>query len=189
MGYRNYLGIIKKENFKKIDLNTIESAKDNDGWCCIHHVLKQAGMQQIHELGKWSEEGRHLEDKKTKLSEELLPAFEIVSEFADNHEYGFNVLTEKDLLFVIRSYRMRTHKYLKKLLGFIPDKYDERTVEEKCRCYVREKLGWWKYSTNTKKESKFMIQDTWSYEYEMFNLLHNYKMIDWNEYLLVVWGW
>lgn len=187
MGYRNYLGIIKKEDFKKIDTDFIEYIKDEYGYCSIEDILEEAGAIEIQELGKWSKEGSHLEYKNTEVPKELLTSFQVIKKYINGQGCGFNLLTPRDLLFVIRSYRMRTHKYLKKLLN--EDKYDERSTEEKCISYVKDKLDWWKYSANTRQDLKYTINDNWSFEYDMFNLLHNYKMIDWNEYLLIIWGW
>lgn len=67
MGYRHYLGIIKKEDFKKIDSIFIINNKneDEDLDPIIHELLQKAGMQEVFELGKWSAEGGRLELKDT----------------------------------------------------------------------------------------------------------------------------
>ena len=33
------------------------------------------------------------------------------------------------------------------------------------------------------------VSDSWDYESEIFNLLHIYKTVDWDKYILVIYGW
>ena len=72
------------------------------------------------------------------------------------------------------------------------DEFDERTREARLVEYVQEKLDWFNFYINTKDETtrqKFKVQDTWFYEYGIFDLIHALKMIDWEQYILVVTGW
>lgn len=186
MGYRHYLAIIDKETFKNIDEDYIKQNSDEDGYWNISDLVEKCG-QEIAELGKYSNEGFHLEVKKTKIEEEFLPAYNTLKKHCDKWDYGFNLLTKRDLIFLVRCYKMRTVKYFKKLLGFIEDEFNDNTPEVKCKNYVRKKLSWRNYLTNEK--SPYKVQDTWDYEYEMFDLLHCYKSIDWDKYVLIIYGW
>ena len=182
MGYRHYLGIIKKEDFKKIDSIFIINSKyeDEDLNPIIHELLQKAGMQEVFELGKWSAEGGRLELKDSDIPTDLFDAYNVVKTYAKDHEYGFNVLTPRDLLFLIRSYKRRIYKYFKGLL--------EKSEDEKTE-YIRHRLNWLKFSYNTKLDKKMTVSDSWDYESEIFNLLHIYKTVDWDKYLLVIYGW
>ena len=186
MGYRHYLAIIDKETFKNINEDFILRNSDEDGYWGIYDLAEKYGVE-IAELGKYSDEGFRLCDKKTKIPDEYLNAYNVIKEHCDNYEFGFNVLTKRDLIFLIRCYKMRTIKYWKSLLGIIEDKFDNNSPEVKCKNYVRSKLNWRKYLTDEKNPYK--VQDTWMYEYQMFNLLHCYKMIDWDKYVLIIYGW
>lgn len=188
MGYRHYLGIIDKETFKKIDDDFIKQNADEDGYWGIYSIVEKCG-KEIIELGKYSKEGSRLETKKQKISEDFLPAYNTLKKHCDNHEYGFNLLTKRDLEYLIRCYKIRTVRYWKRVLGLIEDKfdYDKKTPEEKCKQYVQEKLNWRTFLVNMKDPYK--VQDCWLYEYELFNLVHCYKMIDWDKYCLIIYGW
>ena len=59
---------------------------------------------------------------------------------------------------------------------------------EKCINYVKDLLAWKNFLLNTDKENKYCLQDSWKYEYEMFNIIHCYKTIDWDKYYLVLTG-
>lgn len=186
MGYRHYLAIVDKETFKKVDTDFIKQNADEEGYWGIYNFAEKYG-KEIIELGKYSKEGFKLESKKQKISEEFLPAYNALKNHCREHEYGFNLLTKRDLIFLIRCYKMRTVNNLKRMLGIVEDKFNDNTPEVKCKEYVKEKLNWSKYLVDLKDPYK--VQGTWLYEYELFNLIHCYKMIDWDKYCLIIYGW
>lgn len=190
MGYRNYLAIIKKEELKKIDSNFIESQRDEDGYVIIDDLLKKAGMQDIYELGKYSKEGALLENIKTDIPEDLQENYKIIKEYANKNEYGFNILTKKELIYCIESFKQRVIKLLKNYLAEKSDcEFDTRTREERLISYVNDKLTWSEYYTNINEKDKFHVQSTWFYEYGIFDLIHSLKIIDWDNYCLIIYGW
>ena len=192
MGYRHYLAIIDKDIFKKIDEKFIdeyikESSKyPDEQFFRIYDFVDKYG-KEIAELGKYSDEGFHLCRKRKPIANEYPKQYDLLKKLCDNNEYGFNLLTEKDLIFLIKCYKKRTVNYWEKMLGLIEDKWDNNTPEVKCKQYVKEKLGWKDFLINLK--SPYKVQSCWFYEYELFDLIHCYKTIDWNKYLLIIYGW
>lgn len=190
MGYRHYLAIIKKDELKKIDSNFIESQKDKDGYVIISNLLKNAGMQDIYELGKYSDEGAFLEDIKADIPEDLQENYKIIKKYANENEFGFNILTKKELIYCIKSFKQRVIKLLNNYLAEKSDnKLDTRTREERLISYVEDKLVWSEDYININEEDKFHVQSTWFYEYGIFDLIHSLKIIDWNSYCLIIYGW
>lgn len=190
MGYRNYLSIIKKEDLKKIDADYIEKLKDEDGCLIITDLLERAGAVEIYELGKYSKEGAVLEQVKVELPEDLQKTYELIKQHADDHEYGFNVVTKDELIWCIKSYEKRVKDILTDYLEEkSKDEFDERSREERLMEYVRDKLTWFEYYTNLKDDDKYHVQSTWFYEYGLFDLIHVLKMVNWDEYVLIVTGW
>lgn len=193
MGYRNYLTVVKKDEFKKIDEKFLDSLKDDEGYFSISSLFKKINGIEVYELGKYSDEGAVLENIKIDIPEDLKPACEIIKKYADENEYGFNVLTKQELILCIESFKTRVHNILNDLLEEKPfDKFDKRTREERLKSYVQNKLNWFKYYTNLKDETpeqKFKVQDTWFYEYGIFDLIHTLKMVDWEENILIITGW
>ena len=48
-------------------------------------------------------------------------------------------------------------------------------------------LGWKDFMIDT-SENRYTLQTSWKYEFEKYNLLHCYKMIDWDKYYLCLIG-
>lgn len=190
MGYRNYLTIIKKEDFKKITSEYIENKKDEDEHIIISELLESVGAIDIYELGKYSDEGAVLEKNNIEIPEDIKDAFNIVKKHCDNYEYGFNLVTKDDYINLINSYKNRAIKNWQDLLKEkdYENEYDERTREQRLVCYVQGKLTWQKYYIDA-SEDKTKVQGTWFYEFGVFDLVHNLKTIDWDNYLMFVYGW
>lgn len=190
MGYRHYLGIVKKADLLKINEEYIKNLeKQNDECLIICDLLESIGAKEVYELGKYSDEGYALVAKQIKLDESLLNVYQVISEYADNNEYGFNILTQNELEDVIKSYHDRTIKYLRDLLKEkdYENEFDERTREQRLVEYVQSKITWREYSYDLK--GKYKVQGTWQYEYAIYDLVHIYKTVNWNDYVLLVWGW
>lgn len=186
MGYRHYLAIIEKDKFKSIDDKFLKQLEDEDGFWGIYALIEKIGTE-IYELGKYSEEGFRLQEKKPNISAELTPIYEMIKKHCDEYEYGFNILTKRDLMFIIRCYKLRTVNYWKELLGLKHNKYNSDSLQVRMKQYVESKFLWRKYLIDNR--DKYAINGYWSYEYALFNLIHCYKMIDWDKYLLVIYGW
>ena len=75
-------------------------------------------------------------------------------------------------------------KYWEMLLSDEPiETYDsvETDPNKKCFRYVKDLLGWKDFMVDT-SDNKYTLQTSWKYEFEKYNLLHCYKMIDWDIY-------
>lgn len=192
MGYRNYLNIVSKKDFKKVDEDFINKLKDEDGYVYIGDVLKAIGAKEIFELGKYSEEGYALECKPIKVRGYIKKSYDILKQYAKEHGYGFNIVTVDSLIEIIEKYHERTVQYWHKLLSDAPMESGQFgcTIkpEEKCMYYVQNLLNWEEFMTNINMNSLYSVQTSWKYEYEIYNLLHILKMVDWDKNLLIVTG-
>ena len=192
MGYRHYLNIVKKQDFLKINNEYIENLKDDEGYFYFGDIFKNINAEEICELGKYSDEGYNLETKHTDVIDDLKTTYYLLAKLAEERGYGFNILTKEDLIWIIEQYRDRTTKYWEKLVSDEPlETYSKvlKTPEEKCKYYVEDLLHWKDFICNTNINLKWELQTTWKYEYEMFNLIHCLKMIDWDNYILILTGY
>lgn len=192
MGYRNYLNIVSKKDFKKVNEDFIDSLRDKDGYLYAGDVFRAINRKEILELGKYSEEGYALEGKKVKLRGNIKKSYDILRQFCKDNEYGFNIVTQESLIELIKKYHERTVQYWHRLLSdaSMPcGAFESTKPEEKCIYYVNDLLTWNTHMINTKMEVPYSVQTTWKYEYELYNLLHILKKIDWKKELLFVTGY
>lgn len=192
MGYRNYLNIVSKKDFKKVNEDFIDSLRGKDGYLFAGDVLRVINCKEILELGKYSEEGYALECKKVKLRGNIKKSYDILRQFCKDNEYGFNIVTQESLIELIKKYHERTVQYWHRLLSDVPmscGAFESTKPEEKCIYYVNDLLTWNTHMINTKMEAPYSVQTTWKYEYELYNLLHILKKIDWEKELLFVTGY
>lgn len=183
MGYRHSLHIFEKEKINKL---TSKEIKENENrW----DFMEKLGSKEILDLGKYSDEGYELSNRAIKAGG-ILAELRSVMYYEGDTEFEF--IDPENLIWLAEKYKERTIKYWKRLLGKdkFPDYSEEaeRTVEENCKKYVEHLLVWSNSMLNTNKNNKFAIQDTWNYEYEMFNIIHCYKSIDWDKYYLALLG-
>lgn len=67
---------------------------------------------------------------------------------------------------------------------------DESSVENKLKADVKEKIWWLSHNPlNLNKDEKYSISNSWLYEYNMFELAHQLKVIDFNKYDIIECGW
>ena len=68
--------------------------------------------------------------------------------------------------------------------------WDKKTSEEKMKEVCKEKISWIKrgYCYDLDLESNH-IQCSWLYEYTIFNLIHWYKTIDWNNEIVMFYAY
>lgn len=183
MGYRHSLHILEKvkvDTLTEEQINNIEFRYDLlDDY--LHSI-------EILELGKYSDEGFELCEKGLK-PHGILAKFRNAMFYEDDTQFEF--LDPEQLVWLAEQYKERTVKHWQKLLSDEPIETNNGTLNDvglKCKDYVKDLLHWQKYLLNTNKENKFTVQDTWKYEYEMFNIIHCYKTIDWDKYYLVIIG-
>lgn len=67
---------------------------------------------------------------------------------------------------------------------------DKSSVEDKLKEDVKEKIWWLSNNPlNFDETKKYSISNSWLYEYNMFELAHQLKVIDFNKYDIVECGW
>lgn len=190
MGYRHYLKLAKIKDIKKVNQELIDSMKDSEGWFSRYNLFEKLNFIDLIELGKYSDEGFELSARKHKIRK-LKKQINLLIENCSDEDSDFNIITQEDFVWLIEKYKERTVNYWKMLLS------DERmesynkvyeNAGDKCKYYVQNLLHWEKFLINTDLDNKWILQTTWKYEYELFNLLHIYKTIDWKNNIVFIVG-
>ena len=184
MGYRHCLHIIEKKKLNKLTSKQIKKMEEQSRY----DIWEKLGGQEILELGKYSDEGYELGQNGIKVNG-ILAEFRSIMYYEGDTEFEF--LEPEKLVWIAEKYLERTVKYWEMLLSNEIQEIGLKVTDkpsEKCINYVKDLLTWKKFLLNTDKENKYCIQCSWKYEYEMFNIIHCYKTIDWDKYYLVLTG-
>ena len=197
MGYRHYLYVFDKKDLK--GLNTflteykfLQNREDDSSRVSPIDIDKYLKAIELLELGNYSDEGFALCEVPRKVHgySNVIKKIHTISR---NWETGFNILKREDLVWLIEKYKNRTVSYWKQMVGQeeVPSWYEDaqRTVEERCVHYVEDLLCWEKSIANTDEDRPWTLQTSWKYEYEMFNLLHILKKVNWKKQLLLIIGY
>lgn len=219
MGYRNYFYLVPKKVVQDIQqLETEESfyeyvsksrylskearkearkelktyRKDPDD--CYLGLYKIG--KEVFEFGKlyWDDTAEQIENTGTKLFKEK-------TELAERYEdYGAYVVGKEAVLKAIEIYHNKTKTYFEDLL-LSADELQKKhgwwngieDIGERCKDAVQSKVREWGNRWNIKpydlEDNKYSIVNSWLYEYEIFELVHILKTIDWNKYDLIFMGW
>lgn len=198
MGYRNYFYIAEKkkvDDFLKLSHEdqikvTSESLKNlyNDQKytqeCIAEYIERNA-------LGTW-ETRDYLKAKEIhgcgKYFDDTIQK-EIVKDSIDlsnyDEEFYLNV-NPKALIVCAEHYKDKSAKYWNNIIE------SETTVEElkeQLKSHARELDYAHRDVLDTDPNNKFRITNSWDYEYAMLELVHLYKMIDWDKYSLIWCGY
>lgn len=182
MGYRHILYILNKnkiDNLTPKDIKRLSSIENR------YKILDEFNRKQIIELGKYSDEGYELCNKGIHVNDDLRQLLY----YEGDTEFEF--INPECLVWLANQYKNRTIEYWKSLLNDTKIEVGNKVItsaQEKCLDYVKDLLIWERYILNDNKENKYCLQTTWKYEYEMFNIIHCYKMIDWRRYYLCIVG-
>ena len=206
MGYRNYFAIIEKEEADKIlNLSHEEQMKLTSEY--VREEWEGSG-EEDEQVAKYLE--NDIVDSYA-LRKQLKP--EEVIDFAnrsgcdslaqkvneDCRDYSdedteFCIVKPEALLVAADYYRNNTVKYYEAVIRSF-DMTDEECLEDKDMGYHRPNLiasfrhqiyDLTKLKIDKENVLKHKIlMDTWQYEYDMFNMLHLYKNIDWDKYYLI----
>lgn len=203
MGYRHYMYIVPKElindikNFTYDELteyarkmNAVEDW-DDEAWVNIHDLL---GRTEFHEFGKYYENANNIYN----LGKPLFENKDTQEHFEDYEPYVIGI---DAVLCAIEDYRQKIIKWYKELL--MPQKeYEEvhpfyglkkQTQDERIKNHITNQLGEWEnrfnfLPINTDMDSNKIVR-SWLYEYEIFELVHQMKIMDWEKNTLVFYGW
>ena len=202
MGYRHYMYIVPRnvvDAIKHLTYAELETyarehgytEKDDEGtWVNLHRIV---GDEKFFEFGKYYENADNIE----ALGEPLFANEETQKEFEDYRPY---VVGRDAVLCAIEDYRKKIIKWYADLL-MTQEQYDEshdpweRRIkqEERIKRHLENQKDEWENSfgivaINTNMESKKIVR-SWLYEYEIFELVHQMKIMDWEKNALVFYGW
>ena len=186
MGYRHTFYIVEKENLDNITQEELKSYK-NEKYFSRFNFMEAKGFKEINDLDKHSMEGYYLAESDFVIT---YPKLEELRSLLYSEETAFYFMKPEALLKVAQMYHESIVKCWEKILSdeSIETYYGrEADPGKKCIIYVRNLLGWKDFMINT-SDDKYTLQTSWKHEFEMYNLLHCYKMIDWDKYYLCLIG-
>ena len=201
MGYCHYFYLIKKEEAEKVrDMSfqelleyskvhysdVFEDYDDNGEPDLYFHFTDILNQKKIHDFGKL-----YFEDTAERVYSKGEPFFRKKETQEDFGEYAPYIMGKEGMLEAIECYRDRVICYYKKTLKVLkgePLKYDHLyyTPKEDVESKIKEWSS--KRFIDTKLDS-IELTHSWSREYAIFNLLHLYKTIDWDDNALLFYGY
>lgn len=199
MGYRTYIAKISKTEWEKItDLSKEELYKlydedPEDGWVSMNELCNE-----LYEFGKYSE----FDDEKY-----YTPFFrntETQEYYSDDHD--FHIVGKEYLELIIKHYSEKVKSYYTNILKpFLNEngRFEIKSLDspeskkgameciEHCRSMALEwgVSGWFEDSLPYNLEKKDSITTSWKYEYSIFELVYIYKKFDWENDLLIYYGY
>ena len=187
MGYRHYLYTIPKKNVeevRKLNLKEIKERygnKEDDGYLNFEDVLKD--MKCIFEYGKlyWDDTVERIHS----TGEQLFLEKEVQENWSDFDIY----LVGKEALKVsIEIYERKIKEMYKNLNKEVEDAQTFEDKYELCKRHINDYQCWWERLKVIDLEKDAICQ-SWLYEHLIFELVHLYKTIDFEEYDLVFLGY
>lgn len=203
MGYRHYMYIVPRKQIDDVKNLTYEELteyarthnaleEDEDGaWVMIHDLF---GRNEFHEFGKYYENA----DNVYKLGVPLFTNPDTQEAFSDYEPY---VVGREAVLCAIEDYRKKIVEWYSGLLmsqeeADASDKlWALRKVKQEDRIKQHlesQKEEWenrWGYTAVDTSETSTRIVRSWLYEYAIFELVHQLKMMDWENNTLLFYGW
>ncbi len=160
MGYRNYVGKIKKEINKDYEV----ILKDEYDWLGCYDLV-----DTIYNFGKGCDFDikEHLSDYFEKEKTNL----------HFNQDYEFKQITKEGFEKIINKYK-----------EFILSYYEE-LKEEDYKEHVKRAISEWKYPVIVNLRDGDMLTGSWLYEYAIFDLVRIYKTFDWENDIMIWYGY
>jgi len=195
MGYRTHIGIISKKEYNEIksfnqeQLNSYKGNKDKDDYIGAWEIAPS-----LYEFGKYTE----FDDEK------FYKPFWDNEEFQEYYEGDFWVVEKEFLKHIIEHYKNKVLSYYENLLTAdgIQEEYGrfKKITEDGIRnLSFEKKVEWFDHIKNIWSEWKndFAIDMThrekitgsWKYEYSLFELARIYKTFDWENNIMVYYGY
>lgn len=177
MGYRNYIGKLKK------DLHRDTS---------YEYVLKNYGEKDENydylDICELTEElycfGKYVEFKNlNKYLTDYFKEEKIHSKL--DQEYEFKQISKSGLLLIIEDYRIKISEQYKALIEEGKIKHNDYTR------FIKGRINIWTcaYSKPYNIKNQDSIVDSWAYEYAIFELVRIYKAFDWENDVMIWYGW
>ena len=136
--------------------------------------------------------GRHLFKEGSELAQEY-------------EDYGAMIVGKEALKAVANTYLHKTQKFYEALLKTPKEleeeikagkrdffEMDTRSMEDKFKQEIQDKLFWLRSSSGAldfDENKKYKLTNSYLYEYIMFQLVHQYKTIDFDKYDIIECGW
>ena len=186
MGYRNYLFKIEKDKVKEIRNLTLEELKNkyqsesDDDYISIHNLI---GKDCIFEFGKlyWDDTIERI----NATGEKLFTNNEVQEYFC---EYDSHLVGKDALKVAIEIYKNKIKEMYRELNKEVEK---AKTFEDKYELYKRHIKNYeceW-FACEPIQLDKNGVCCSWLYEHLIFELVHLYKTIDFDRYVLVFLGW
>lgn len=198
MGYRNYFYIAEK---KKVDdflaLSHEEQMKVTAELIKQDYSDQTFAQERIEEyleynqLGSW-EARKYLEAEEihgcgkyfdSNIQKEIVKGSVDLS--GDEDEFYLNVKPEA-LIVCAEHYKDKSAQYWNNIINSEASIED---IKEQLRSHARELDYAHRDVLDTDPNNKFNITNSWDYEYAMLELVHLYKLIDWDKYSLIWCGY
>lgn len=203
MGYRHYFYKVKKEDVDKVKNLSLKEVCENFSkkdeyceWVSIYDVIEQ---ECIFEFGKlyWDDTVERINATGTRLFNDN----EVIDYFADN---DFFVVGKAGIEKAIEIYIEKINTWLQSLLNeerqaiyknnrklalkdLKPEDVNMAEVISSIRSKVFEWNNDWRSVVNLDLNSSD-ITDSYFYEYQIFNLVHIYKTMDWEKDTILFYG-
>lgn len=186
MGYRNYLVLIEKETVNSIRGLSIKELQEKFGdpeSFCIHNVFDQV----LHNLGEITD----IDCKRVyEKGEPLFTKKEVMEELESYQPY---IVGKEGLSEVIEMYKDKVVNHFKDLLVDDKDNFFEeenKTSAQKMERYVRSMLrDWEQFPPINLNYNTDAISTSYKYEYIIFELVRNLKVLDFEKNTLVFYGY
>lgn len=192
MGYRNKIALLSKEDHAAIRgmthkqlIKWFQNKKEKPDYTDTYVPMYEIS-EEIYELGKYCEL-KFLKEHKQKIFDR--PAL--------NREYNgegeFYIIGKAGLRAIIEDYHQKILKYYKGILE--PTAEDlrfgdvttpEKAIAAKIREWEKNNFGVLPYCL---REDSPEVVSSWSYEYQIFELVRLYKTIDYNKFEVCLTGW
>lgn len=203
MGYRHHLYIIPREtigtvrNMSYEELKTYAKARgkleEYDGEEPYISFINLFDRNEFFCFGKYYENAESI----YKLG---VPLFEKPETQAYFEDYAPFIVGKEAVVCAIEHYKQKVIAYYESLLmtqeqfDATHDEWERRGGQEKrIRTHLENQLSEWKnpygLSPYNLSENFSNIVNAWLYEYEVFELAHQFKMMDWDNNTLLFYGW
>lgn len=184
MGYRNYVASLPKEVHKEAkDLTSKElcekytpnDKEEEDGYIYFDDHRSLPRFKELHCFGKYCEFG--IQDNLTRFYSKRDDLYE---------DCEFHVLDKDGFIKIIEWYHQKNAEYFTDMVAKVEN-------VSAMRSHFAGKLSEWKNGYNIKpynlEPEKSEMISSWKYEYAIFELVRIYREFDWENNVMVWYGY
>lgn len=198
MGYRNYFYIAEKKRVDDFLALSHEEQMKVTSLIIPQEYSNPAFAQErikdyfeYNQLGIWETKGYLKAEEihgcgkyfESDIQKEIVK--DSIDLSGDEDEFYLNVKPEA-LIICAEHYKDKSAKYW---WNIIESEESVEDIKEQLRSHARELDYVHRDVLNTDPNNKFSITTSWDYEYAMLELVHLYKLIDWDKYSLIWCGY